>query len=216
MRFFRMCHLVLILGVSLLSGCATQKNVQLSEKFWQDKPKVVVAHYKAPEPGMTVSGHQGLLDMAITRMTNNKIIDCLKRSDLSWYPKISDQFAQQLKQRSIGSVVDPTPIANDKALLAKAGGDKLLALKLQAVGIRREYSMGIISGGAPQAYCVLIGELIDPSNPKKPLWRSEIEVMQPVQGKWDQPPHFPNVMAALNEATTAARTELLDSFFSGH
>ena len=76
--------------------------------------------------------------------------------------------------------------------------------------------MGFISGGAPQAYCVLSGELIDPRNQKKPLWRSEIEIMQPIQEPWDQSPHFSNLMGALNEATVAARTELLDSFFSGH
>lgn len=209
-------YTLLIIGLFLLAGCSSPRNIPLSEQFWQEKPKVVIVHYKAPEPGMTVSGQQGMLDMAITGMVNNKIIKQVKKADLSWYPAVAHQFAQQLKHRFILAVVDPVAIANQKSLLAKGQGDKVLAINLQTVGIRRVYSIGFISGGAPQAYCVLSGELIDPKNQKKPLWRSEIEIMQPIQEPWDQPPHFPNLMNALVQATDQAKTELLDSFFSGH
>lgn len=218
-RFSILRYSLLVAGLFLLTGCGVKKNIPVPEQFWQEKPKVVLAYTKEPVPTMVVSGNQGLLDMAITQIANNKIINCVKRADLSWYRQFPQQFAQQLKQRSIQTVIDPEPIINNKSLkslLAKAQGNKLLTFELVAIGIRREYSMGIISKCAPQAYCVLAGKLIDPCNPKKPLWCTEIEIMQPVQEPWDQTPNFPNVMCALQQATEAARTELLDSFFSGH
>lgn len=207
---------ILVVGLISLTGCGAPKNIELSENFWQEKPKIVIAHYEAPDPGLTVSGNQGLLDMAITRMTNDKVITHLRKSDLAWYPKISDQFAQRLKSLSIESSVDPTPVADSKSIIAKAQGNKILAIRLHAVGIRRVYSLGIISSGVPQAYCVLSGELIDPRNKDKPLWKSEVEIMQPIKEPWNQPENFANLMVALNEATETAKTELLESFFSGH
>ena len=85
-------HWVIFLG----GLCEHAKEYTLIRAVLAGKLKVVIAHYKAPEPGMTVSGHQGLLDMAITEMVNNKIINRLKKSNLSWYPELADQFAQQL------------------------------------------------------------------------------------------------------------------------
>lgn len=208
--------LLIVMGVIFLTGCGADKNIALSENFWQEKPKIVIVHHKAPSPSMTVSGEQGLLDMAITRVANDKIIKRLKQADLKWYPNVSKQFSQRLKERAIDTSVDPIPVDNKKSILIRAQGNKVLAIKLQTVGIRRVYSMGFIPGGSPQAYCILSGELLDPNNKSKPLWKSEIEIMQPIKEPWDQPGEFGNLMLALNEATTTAEAELLDSFFSGH
>lgn len=209
-------YTLITLGLFFLSGCVTERNIALSEKFWQEKPHIVIAQYKAPEPGMVVSGEQGLLDMAITRAANNTLIKKLRQNDMTWYKELPHKFAQGMKSRSIKVEVDPSPITNKQSIFAKAQGNKLLALKLVAVGVRRKYSLGFISSGAPQTYCLLLGELIDPHNKDKPLWRSEIEVMQPIKEPWDQAPHFTNLLAAVEEATQAASSELLDSFFSGH
>jgi hypothetical protein len=207
---------LLVVGLFFLSGCAVKKNIPLSENFWQEKPKIVIAHYKAPEPDMIVPSSQGLVDIAITRMANDKIITRLKQADLTWYQNLPHELAEQLTKRSIKVVIDPIPVVDEKSIIARARGDKILVIRLKAVGIRREYAVGFIPSGAPQAYCLVSGELIDPSNQKIPLWRSEIEIVQPIRGPWDEPPHFANFMESLNKATDAAGTELAYSLITSH
>ena len=73
---------------------------------------------------------------------------------------------------------------------------------------------GFIPMGVPDAYCVLVGELVDPKD-KKIWWHHEAEIIEPVQGAWDQSPHYPNFLNALNIAINEAKQEMLDSFFSG-
>ena len=210
---------MVMVGILALMGCGSRpKNVALTDSFWETpKQKIMIAAYKAPEPEIHTVGEQGLLDMAITSVATREINAAVKRTELTWYHHLPTTFAQRLKGQHMEATLYDDPIENGKKgfehALAQAQDNKLLTLKLRAIGARREY-YGFLPTSAPEGYCSLVGELIDPTD-KKVLWRHEVEIKQPVQGSWDQPPNFPNFSHALEEAVASAKDELLDSFFSG-
>lgn len=221
MRYSVVKYSLLGIALAVLMGCASgNRNIALQDNFWKNQnKKITVASFKAPQPQVHQVGGQGLLDMAITSVANKSINNKLKQTDLGWYNEMPQEFANQLKNKHIQAAVLSRKLEakqkNYSSELAETNGDLLLTLELKAIGARREYAAGFIPQGAPEAYCVLVGELIDPKD-KKVLWHHETEVLQKVQGAWDQPPAFPNFTAAHNIAVAEAKQELLDSFFSGH
>ncbi len=205
--------------VLLTIGCAAPKNIALSENFWQNpKQKIVVASFNPPEAGVHLAGSQGLLEYGINSAANRGMNNYLKNAELRWYYEIASDLTKRLKERRFNATVYPQQLPEgekaNNVILAQLEGSKLLTIKLIAVGARREY-YSIIPKGGPEAYCVLIGELIDPID-KKVWWRYETSIKQPVQGEWDQAPNYPNFNNALQVAVNEAREDLLDSFFSGH
>src|ERR1700722_18330514 len=208
MRYSIVRYVFICLGVTLLAGCANQRNIQLTENFWKNqKQKIAVASFKAPEPQVHQIGGQGVLDLAVNSVMNKNMNNTLKRTDLNWYNDIPSDFVHQLREHHINAMAYAKQLYNDKksteVVLTQIEGDKLLTFELRALGARREY-YGFIPTGAPQAYCVLIGKLIDPTD-KKVLWRHEAEIIQPVQGVWDQSPNYPNFTNALHLAINEAR-----------
>ncbi len=206
--------------LSALTACATQPNVQLADNFWQNnkKEKITVATAKAPTPELYEMGNQGLLDYAIAESMNKGFNNYLKTTDLNWYHSLPMGFAAKLKQRNIHvntSVEQLDAKQSDYAAFAgQTNSDEMLVIKLQAVGAKRQY-FAMVPTGAPEAYVVMTGELVNPTN-KQVLWRYQTTVSQPVQGNWDQPPNYPNFNSALKLAANSAQQELMDSFFSGH
>lgn len=209
--------LIMIAGFTTLTGCA-QRSVQLSDEFWQTRnQKVSIATFKAPEPEIHRKGNQGLIDYAINTAVSSKMSKALKRLDLSWYNNLYLSFAERLKKQKIHTNVLTKQFEKGKKeheiLLSQAAGDKILTLELRAIGARRTY-YGFIPTGAPTAYCVLVGELMDPKD-KKVWWHHETEIITPVNGPWDQSPDYPNLMSTLHIAIQEAKQEMIDSFFSG-
>lgn len=206
------------LVLALLGGCANTRNIQLTENFWHEKnQKVSIAAFESPKPLLHEVGGQGLIDLAITSAMNRNINAYLNKIDTSWYEDIIPKFTVKLKKQNIFVIQYPKKIDGRKSYqiaLAQAGDSKLLTINLQALGARREYSMGFIPTRAPEAYCKLEGQLIDPKD-KKVWWRHEVEIIQPIEGDWDQPPSYPNLTHALNTAIDEAQNEMLDSFFNG-
>lgn len=213
-------YAIVCVAFIFITGCATQQNVPLSDQFWQQKKhKVAVATTKAPKPQVYEMGQQGLLDYAINSAMNKSMDAYLSRTDLSWYKTLPTTFASRLKQRNIiakryDEQMDAKQL-NYASVANLTDSDKLLIIKLQAVGAKRNY-YSVIPTGAPEAYCVMTGELIDVNHDNQVLWRHETTVSEPIQGTWDQPPNYPNLTSALKVAVNSAQQELVDSFFSGH
>jgi hypothetical protein len=207
------------LTLVFLAGCATEPNVQLADNFWKNpNQKIAVATTKAPKPQLYEMGNQGLLDYAINSSMNNSLDDYLSRTDLSWYRNISANFAAKLKQRNMSAKSYIEQLGSDQtnyaSFASQVDTNKLLVIKLEALGAKRDY-YGFIPIDAPQAYCVLTGELVNTED-NQILWRYKTTITQPIQGTWDQPPNYPNLNNALTLAVNTAQQELLDSFFSGH
>jgi hypothetical protein len=207
------------LGLIFLAGCATQQNVPLGDNFWKNpKQKIAVVTTKAPKPQIYQMGNQGLLDYAINSAMNKNLDNYLSSTDLSWYRNIPSKFTAQLKQRNVYAKAYLEPLGDDQTNYAsfarQIDSDKLLVIKLEALGAKRDY-YAFIPVNAPQAYCVMTGELISTKN-NLVLWRYKTTITEQVQGAWDQPPNYPNLGNALSLAISSAQQELLDSFFSGH
>ena len=200
----------------LLSGCATEQNVPLADNFWHEpKQKIAVATVKPPQPTLYKTGAQGLLDVAISSAVTNKFDHCLKTTDLAWYNEIKANFVQQLKQKHMSATYCSDCIDEQKdysTFAVQNGSDKVLVVKLLALGAIRPY-YGFIPLGPPKTYCVLHGELIN-TQTHQTLWRYQVDVSQPVNGDWDQPPDYPNFTQALKVTIDTAQQQLLDNFFA--
>jgi ABC-type uncharacterized transport system auxiliary subunit len=214
---------LIISSLIFLSGCATpEKNIALTENFWKDsKHKITVANTKITntnKPKLHSMGNQGLLDMAISSAATKTFSNYLEKTDCAWYNDLSKKFVGQLKKRNISSEIHPMYIdpeqKKEAVFTAKIDGNKLLLIELQQLGAIRNY-YGFIPTGAPKAYCLLKGELINRED-KQVLWRHITKIEEPVQGNWDQPPAYPNFTLALQQAVVSAQEEMIDSFFSGH
>lgn len=203
--------------LALLVGCATkQKNVELSESFWHNtNQRVTVATTKAPKPQIYQTGNEGgILGLAVTSAINNKLENHLKKIDLAWYQEqLPGKFTERLRQHHVITHVSSITLdINDKNPALKLNADKVLILKLNAIGVKRRYN-GLIPAEDPQGYCVITGELRDRSN--RVLWHYQASASQPVEGAWDQPPSYPNLTRAIKVAAQSATQELIDSFFAG-
>lgn len=210
---------LIIFGFTFLAGCATQPNIQLTDNFWKNpNQKIAVITTTPPKPQIYQMGNQGLLDYAIVSAMNSNLDNYLSRTDLTWYHQLPLNFVTQLKQRNIYAKAYLEPISADQTNYAnfasQIDSDKLLIIKLEALGAARDY-YAFIPTSAPQAYCVMSGELINTQS-NQVLWRYKTTITQPVQGAWDEAPNYPNLSNALTLAINAAQQELLDSFFSDH
>ncbi|MFM8454849.1 MAG: hypothetical protein ACKOAD_07860, partial [Gammaproteobacteria bacterium] len=46
------------------------------------------------------------------------------------------------------------------------------------------------------------------------LWKRNIHVEQEIDGKWDEPPYYPNFTNHLNSSIRKAQQDLLNDFFN--
>lgn len=214
-------HFIILISVFLLvgQGCAGKKqNIPLADEFWQQKPqaKITIASFVDPIAQLVPRGQIGLLDLVIIDTANKNLNNSLKHHNLAIYHELNKRFVTEFKKRNI-----PVTIANnltsekaEKSLIAQLDNGNLLTIQLINIGVAREY-YGFIPRSYPQAFCWLQGKLINPINNTE-LWYHKTEIIEPIVGKWDEPPHYSNILAALDRALANATQELLDSFFSGH
>lgn len=212
----------------LLGGCASP-NVPLNQSFWKHKEHVKVAKIKPVRAHLYKSGPQGLLDMGLNDAVTHSFEKYLENYRLSNMLSISDDFSKRLKAHHVKAssypVIDvdylPRSGEDKKSFAArkytqfakKIGNDKLLVVTANSIGAIRKY-YAFIPLDAPKAICELEGRLINVKN-NKILWRYTSSVTLPVDGKWDQPPNYPNFTRALNKAIYLSKSELLDNFFTG-
>jgi hypothetical protein len=216
-----MQRIILVLLASLfLVSCATQKNIPLTEAYWQQKQnhKIAVALVKPPEPGVIKEGQQGLLDVVINSAMTNSLDKHLRKTDLDWYYTLPKEFMTQLNQRHVNADITDVIDSADKKTYAKIAAqshsNEILVLRLYSLGAIRKY-YAFIPLSAPKAFSAIRGELINVNN-MQVIWRHDAIVTLPVDGSWDQPPAYPNLSGKLKLAMNTSRQEILDSFFSGH
>ena len=171
MKFSIIRYVLLNIAVILLIGCATrQHNVKLSDNFWHQAKKqhITVASFKTPKPQLYPSGGGcGLLDLAIINVANKDLNNMLSKIDLSWHDELAEDFVNKLKKRNIDATIySKTLDLNKKTreqLLMQAGESKVLTIELKFIGATRNY-YGAIPFGSPEAFCILVGKLVDPKD----------------------------------------------------
>lgn len=213
----------------LLVGCSPPPNVSLKPDFWKDhQHTVMVKRAKIGKPQLYKQGAQGLFDIAINAAVMSHFDDYLAHTSNDWYQQLQQQFVTGLEQKHILVKHDDVPlnmhklesfgkdtklyaVKNYHALAIHIASDRLLNIDATQVGAVRFY-YGFIPLGAPQATCHLVGRLVD-LHSNRILWRFNTSAVVPVDGDWDQEPHYPNFDRALKKAVKQASEQLLNNFF---
>ena len=100
------------------------------------------------------------------------------------------------------------------ALQAQYGIDRLLVLSIDRFGAFRDYFV-FVPTAAPTAMFQVSGELIDLTR-NQVLWRvsmAEKQNLLAVEGRWDQPPDYPNLTQTIRCAEHDAAVYLQSAFF---
>jgi hypothetical protein len=204
-----------------LVGCVSHQNISLSENFWQTKQPVTIVSIKAPTPQTYVDGtRDDFLSITLKKVFKDPLDAHLKKADLSWYYALPNKFATRLKQKNIPVNIDSQSLATVPSNYSAIGqtNGTVLVLELNAFGALTQQNVDNNIFGdqrkLPRAQVILTGTLID-SHTNQVLWKHRVPIIEDVQGKWDQPPNYPDFDATLASAINSAEQELIDSFFSG-
>lgn len=225
---FNIKYFILLTFYLILTGCASTPNVSLSPNFWKNPQHVKVSNDKKHHAEFYQEGSEGILDVVINNAVTNRFQAHLKNYKLAEFNSIKMNFVKHLRAHHIDAApyqnIDISklePIKGNKKIFSERDyttfatniRNKLLIVSINQVGAVRPY-YAFIPLGAPKAICSLTGRLIDLKN-NHILWRYTSNVVMPVQGKWDQPPNYPNFNHALKQAIYLAQAQLQDQFFSG-
>jgi hypothetical protein len=227
-----MKKIILLFVLSLLVGCATvTKPVALKSNFWENKQQAIgVAITKSELPTATMTGAQGLLDLAINRGNAKSLIAYLEKLELPKLSSVPTDFATQLQARGFNVKKIEQPI--DNATLSKFSGksetaqfaeldytklkldgiDRLLVVSVERVGTTRNY-YGFIPTGPPQADLALKGQLIDLKTNELLWYISDVSAL-PIAEPWDQP-SFENVSTSVKTNVDQGIEKFEQSFFAG-
>ena len=226
------CSVLASLLVVLAVGCAPAR-IALKPTFWEQGPrKLGVAMTLPPPLSAHRAGAQGLLDVAINTAAAGSLEAHLKTLEAPRLDDTAGQFVEKLAARGVEARRLDEPIIletfhpfqagsfgnyleRDLRPLGKGEGiDALILLRVEQCGTLRNY-YGFIPLGDPAGYCTCRGELIDLKT-NEVLWRAatpvEVATVK-VEGKWEQPPDFPNLTGAVKQATERAPQFLLAEFF---
>lgn len=221
----------LVLGASILAGCATvQKPIPATRALFDNKDRAVaIAIEKMPEPGQVMLGNQGLLDIVINRANAKAIVDRLQKQDFTAVSGLPESFRKGLESRQITVVMIEEPIDTEnmpkftegsgdgialrdyRTLAKKYNADKLLLVTARSLGTVRSY-YGFLPLGAPQGYVALTGQMINLST-NRLEWYEKVDTYAGAKGEWDQAPEYENLMRAVDESTRAAASKLRGAFF---
>ncbi|TWG78960.1 hypothetical protein L602_000800000290 [Cupriavidus gilardii J11] len=105
----------LVLGASILAGCATvQKPIPATPALFDNKDRAVaIAIEKMPEPDQIMLGSQGLLDIAINRANAKAIVDRLRTQDFTTVSGLPESFRKGLESRQIKVVMINEPLVTE-------------------------------------------------------------------------------------------------------
>ena len=110
----RICTILLILCSGLI-GCAKQAtNIDLSQEFWQQPPhEITVANAKPIKPTLYQQGNTGILDFVVNSAVNSKLVNHLRRVDMSWYQQMGGKFVKRHREQHIQASSYSRPIMID-------------------------------------------------------------------------------------------------------
>ena len=226
------------LGVAavLIAACATPsvKTIVLPSSFWQEKAgKVGVAMVELPRGALHMIGPQDALDRAIANAADARLRGHLEAVQPSEFQQITDAFSARLRakgytvsvtsqpikraQYAILQAKDATKLADHDVMSLRAtyGVDRLLLLSVDRFGAFRDYFV-FVPTAAPLAMFQVSGQLIDLTN-HQILWQVSMPEKQnliAIEGEWDQPPDYPNLMQGIRRAEHNAVVYLQNAFFS--
>lgn len=217
-----------------LTGCATLKPMDLQPEFWQqaNNKKVAVVVFELPKPGNAKVGSQGLLDLAINAAVSNKFDSFVGTMQFEPYSVLAEDIEKEFDQRGFDAsvvkvevkdlpVLEKTPeqkknpaIFRENLAAVPAFKDKdfVFMVTSNQVGTVRSY-YSVVPTSAPQGIYNGVARLVEVKTNEIKWWKP-VNIVKPVSGEWDQPPSYPNVAQAVDQAIEASKKEYKNQFFS--
>lgn len=228
-------HFFIAVSVLLISGCAT--TVPLQSNFWEQRKgaRVGVALASLPEAHAHRVGSEMLLDLAINKALSAKLDARMRQVAPSMLRTVTDNFVAQLKRLGFDAqkISEPIPVDAFAKSTSKSSGnvkyfdrdlsslaqkhniDLLLLITVSRYGTLRNY-YGFIPLGKPKALFDVRGQMIDLKD-NQLLWQTYLtddEATVAVTGEWSEPPDYPNLVAALEQAVNKSMAQLETKFFA--
>lgn len=224
------CRLILLLLMStFLVGCG-QPNIPLPDEFWESPSKTIgIGIATTPDGGGYFKiGAQGLLDLAINEAAASSEIKHLRSMRADNFKAIINVFQEELERQGFSVIVCPNdivlaniPKCSEKGTytydlknhVQSSNCDYFILLQLKSYGAARDY-YGFIPLSAPRGAAHVHGAMVDIHN--RTIWHYNSPGLMdgtPVDGKWNQPPDYPNLSHAVNKAIEKAEYLLTVNFF---
>jgi hypothetical protein len=216
--------------VVAMTGCAVapQTPIQLTPSTLQSKARIGVVMTALPQVEMNMPGAACLLCMAAASVANSSLSTHTKTLPYEDLPKLKNQLAQALGQKTKEVTVIDAPLdlsklpdaptkgpnlaSKDFSSLQKIYGvDKLLVIEIKALGMERSYA-GYIPNGAPLSLLDGAGYIVNLSN-NTYEWYKPVRVTRAADGgNWDEPPKFPGLTNAYFQVLEMGKDEFLKPF----
>jgi hypothetical protein len=220
--------LALVFG-ALLTGCAAQSPIQVDSSFWTNQgTKVGIAVAEMPmfsETGEQPANQGVMVSALLNDGAFTGFAKRLEKEDFSRVYKVGGKLENVLRAKGMNTSIVSDPVRIERfptlsrgdgfaerdysALAAGAQSQYLLFVRVTRIGMIR--SVSILPGAPPGGHFAAVGQLIDLQT-QKLLWHKAVDVKRPSQGEWNQPPDFPNLTAALNQAVDSGLNLLVLDF----
>ena len=214
-------HIISLAALLALVGCAAPP-ITLERSFWDKKSaRVAIAMATTPQADAAqVCSKCGVADFLIADALNPPPLKShLASLDVSRIDTLPNRLAGVLEKQGIPVrileerlTIEDYPSANAtafenlydrdfSALAARDRFDHLLLVRVFGVGAQRGY-YAFFPATDPSGRFNAEAYLID-VHTRKLLWRRLVNVSRPVKEPWDQPPDYPNLTVAINDAMNA-------------
>ncbi|MFN3015419.1 cytidine deaminase [Vibrio coralliilyticus] len=228
MRFVKLISCMF--GVLFLSGCVSQKAMDIPVNFWETggEKNIAIAFVQPPEMNAHRMGGQGLLDMAINEIVTDSVESHIHTLSHDKFELSKSAIAQQIERRGGRSEVLPEYYkASDATKLPKAqqkdgffgydltelqeqySASHLLVIQVLASGTIRDY-YGFIPLSQPRGYVYAQVKLVDLSNNKIVMdHQINEQVALPENVDWDDPDNgYPEITKVVHLALEQAGKRL--------
>jgi hypothetical protein len=213
-------HVIALAALLALGGCAAPP-ITLERSFWEKKSaRVAIAMATTPQAdvAMACRGDCGVVSIAIAWASfPAPLTSRLTSLDVSRIDTLPERLAAVLQKQGIavkiveerltiegnpGAAVAENLYDRDfSALAAREQFDHLLLIRVFGVGVQRGY-LAFVPATDPSGQFNAEAYLLDVQT-RKLLWRRVVNVVRPVKQPWDQPPDYPNLTVAINDAVNA-------------
>jgi hypothetical protein len=185
--------------------------------------KVVVAMSEVPKPDTAFPGASCLLCLGVASLAHSSLTTAVQTWPVDDWKALGPELQGLLKGKGQVADLSPTPFKADafprrsdakpgevafdfRALKADSGADKALVVRVNALGVWRNYS-AYVPTGVPTA--IIKGEaLIVDLTTQQLEWYEPFDVSLPAEGNWDEPPKFAGLANAYFQAIERVKDRL--------
>lgn len=215
-----------VLGLAMvITGCTTTK--ALNKGIYSDPSKKIgIAVATFPKARASKEGSQGMLDYAINASLAKELQTWLSQLDMSSFLQIKEKMSNVVEDGGLETILiddmidikalpktknsSGTSVPDYTSLKAKYGVDYLVVLSIVDIGTMRKY-YGFIPLNDPKAFCMGRGFIVNLAD-NSIQWDYTTkgkETVAKAEGKWDNPPAYPELQAAMQKVIDNSVSEVV-------